>query len=329
MLTRLLISHLRPYRRTLALVVVLQTVQALAALYLPQLNADVIDNGVATGDTAYIWRHGSIMLIFTLIQIAFAVTAVYFGSKVAMGFGRDVRSDLFHQVTGFSAREVAVFGAPSLITRITNDVQQVQMLVQMTCTLLIAAPITVIGGLILALRTDVELSWILVVAIPLLVLAIGSVVRRMVPQFRVMQDRIDALNQILREQITGIRVVRAFVREPDEARRFEGANEQVTETALARRAADGVHVPDGDRHGQHRQRRRAVARGQPAFDERHAGRFAHRLPDLSHSDLDVGHDGHVHRRAVAACRGVRRSNRRGVRHTVVSGHRRAPRHHGP
>jgi ATP-binding cassette, subfamily B, multidrug efflux pump len=232
MLTRLLISHLRPYRRMLVLVGVLQTIQALAALYLPRLNADVIDNGVATGDTGYIWRHGSIMLLATLVQIGFAVTAVYFGSKVAMGFGRDIRNDLFHQVTGFSAREVAVFGAPSLITRITNDVQQVQMLVQMTCTLLIAAPITVVGGFILALREDVGLSWILVAGIPLLVLAIGSVVRRMVPQFRVMQERIDGLNQILREQITGIRVVRAFVREPDEARRFEGANDRVTETAL-------------------------------------------------------------------------------------------------
>jgi ATP-binding cassette subfamily B multidrug efflux pump len=232
MLTRLLISHLRPYRRMLALVVVLQSVQALAALYLPRLNARIIDKGIATGDTGYIWRTGSFMLIVTLIQIVFAVTAVYFGSKVAMGFGRDIRNDLFHTVTGYSAREVAVFGAPSLITRITNDVQQVQMLVQMTCTLLIAAPITVVGGVIMALREDVALTWILVVAIPLLVLAIGSVIRRMVPQFRVMQERIDKLNQVLREQITGIRVVRAFVREPDEALRFAGANGQVTQTAL-------------------------------------------------------------------------------------------------
>ncbi|MCU1359582.1 MAG: multidrug transporter ATP-binding protein, partial [Ilumatobacteraceae bacterium] len=232
MLTRLLISRLRPYRRQLALVVLLQGVQAIAALFLPRLNAHVIDRGVATGDTGYIWRIGTIMLLITLVQIAFAVSAVYVGSRVAMGFGRDVRNDMFHQVTGFSAREVSVFGAPSLITRITNDVQQVQMLVQMTCTLLIAAPITIVGGLIMALREDVGLSWIVVVAIPLLVLAIGSVIKRMVPQFRVMQERIDRLNQILREQITGMRVVRAFVREPDEARRFQGANDQVTETAL-------------------------------------------------------------------------------------------------
>ena len=232
MLTRLLISHLRPYRRLLALVVVLQSVQAIAALYLPRLNANIIDRGVATGDTGYIWTTGSFMLLVTLVQIAFAVAAVYVGSKVAMSFGRDIRNDLFHTVTGFSAREVAGFGAPSLITRITNDVQQVQMLVQMTCTLLIAAPITVVGGIIMALREDVTLSWIVVIAIPLLVLAVGSVIRRMVPQFRVMQERIDRLNTIVREQIIGIRVVRAFVREPDEAKRFEGANGQVTETAL-------------------------------------------------------------------------------------------------
>jgi ATP-binding cassette subfamily B multidrug efflux pump len=232
MLTRLLISHLRPYRRQLLLVVVLQSVQALAALYLPRLNAHIIDNGVATGDTHYIWTTGAFMLFVTLVQVTFAIAAVYVGSRVAMGFGRDVRNDLFHQVTDFSAREVAVFGAPSLITRITNDVQQVQMLVQMTCTLLIAAPITVVGGIIMALREDIVLSWIIVIAIPLLVLAIGSVIRRMVPQFRLMQARIDALNQVLREQITGIRVVRAFVREPAEAQRFAKANDDVTATAL-------------------------------------------------------------------------------------------------
>ncbi|MGD9997804.1 MAG: ABC transporter ATP-binding protein [Ilumatobacteraceae bacterium] len=232
MLIRLLVSHLRPYRRLLALVVVLQAVQATAGLFLPRLNAHLIDDGIAKGDTGYIWRLGSIMLLVTLVQVGFNVAAVYVGSKAAMGFGRDVRNDLFHQVTGFSAREVAVFGAPSLITRITNDVQQVQMLVQMTCTLLIAAPITVIGGTIMAVNEDAGLSWIVVVSIPLLVVAISNVVRRMVPQFRLMQDRIDGLNQVLREQITGMRVVRAFVREPHEAQRFEGANDQVTVTAL-------------------------------------------------------------------------------------------------
>ncbi|MFM2070664.1 MAG: hypothetical protein RLZZ623_927 [Actinomycetota bacterium] len=232
MLLRLLRSHLRPYRRPLAWVVVLQSLQAIAGLYLPRLNARIIDQGVATGDTGYIWSTGGLMLAMTLVQVALSVTAVYVGSRVAMAFGRDVRRDLFEHVTDFSAREVAAIGAPSLITRITNDVQQVQMLVQMTCTLLVAAPITAAGGIIMALRQDVGLSWILVVSIPTLLFIIGNVIRRMIPQFQVMQDRIDRLNKVLREQITGIRVVRAFVREPDEAVRFGAANDEVTETAL-------------------------------------------------------------------------------------------------
>jgi ATP-binding cassette, subfamily B, multidrug efflux pump len=213
-LIRVLVRFLQPYKGLLALVVVFQTVQALAALYLPTLNADIIDRGVVRGDTGYIWRMGSVMLLITLVQIGFAIVAVYFGSKTSMGFGRDVRSSLFHQVNDFSAQEVARFGAPSLITRITNDVQQVQMLVLMTCTLLIAAPITAIGGTILALGQDVGLSWILVVAIPVLLVAVGTVISKMIPEFRIMQDRIDRINQILREQLTGVRVVRAFVREP-------------------------------------------------------------------------------------------------------------------
>ena len=232
MLIRLLRSHLRPYRRPLMLVVLLQAGQATAGLYLPRLNGRIIDEGVAAGDTATIWRLGSVMLVMTLVQVALSVVAVYYGSKVAMGFGRDVRRDLFERVTDFSAREVAALGAPSLITRITNDVQQVLMLVQMTCTLLIAAPITVAGGVVMALREDVGLSWILLVSIPLLLLCISTIIRKMVPQFQVMQDRIDALNRVLREQITGMRVVRAFVREPDEAVRFAAANDDVTSTAL-------------------------------------------------------------------------------------------------
>ena len=232
MLIRLLRSHLRPYRRPLMLVVLLQAGQATAGLYLPRLNGRIIDEGVAAGDTATIWRIGSLMLAMTLVQVALSVVAVYYGSKVAMGFGRDVRRDLFERVTDFSAREVAALGAPSLITRITNDVQQVLMLVQMTCTLLIAAPITVAGGVVMALREDVGLSWILLVSIPLLLLCISTIIRKMVPQFQVMQDRIDALNRVLREQITGMRVVRAFVREPDEAIRFAAANDDVTSTAL-------------------------------------------------------------------------------------------------
>src|SRR5262245_30098823 len=172
------------------------------------------------------------MLGITLVQICFAVGAVYYGSRASMGFGRDVRSNLFHSVTGFSTKEVNQFGAPSLITRITNDVQQVQMMVFMTCTLLIAAPMTAIGGTILAIREDAGLSLLLLVAIPVLLLIVGNVIGRMVPTFRVMQDRIDVVNRVLREQITGVRVVRAFVREPEETERFDGANVDLTATGL-------------------------------------------------------------------------------------------------
>ncbi len=231
-LGRLLGSHLGPYRRVLVVVLVLQSVQALASLYLPTLNADLIDNGIAANDPAYIRSTGAVMLAVTLVQVVFAVGAVYFGSRAAMGFGRDVRRSLFHQVTGFSAREVTHFTAPSLITRITNDVQQVQMVVLMTCTLLVAAPITMVAGVILALRQAAGLSAILLVSVPVLVLAIGLVVIRMVPQFRDMQDRLDTVNRILREQLMGIRVVRAFVREPDEVERFRRANDDLTETSV-------------------------------------------------------------------------------------------------
>src|SRR6185295_6222185 len=184
------------------------------------------------GDTSYIWSTGGLMLMITLLQVVCAASAVYFGAKAAMGFGRDVRSGIFHQVSDFSAREMGQFGAPSLITRITNDVQQVQMLVLMTCTLLVAAPITAIGGVVIAIREDGGLSWILTVSIPVLVICILTVVSRMVPQFRKMQERIDTVNRVLREQITGIRVVRAFVREPAEAKRFGDVNTDLTNTAL-------------------------------------------------------------------------------------------------
>jgi len=231
-LTRLLRSYLRPYRRLLVAVVLLQGVQALALLYLPTLNADIIDRGVLAGDDGYIRRIGLVMLGVTLVQVVFAVAAVYCGSRVAMSLGRDVRSELFHRVTDFSSREVGVFGAPSLITRITNDVQQVQMLVVMACTLAVAAPITVVGGVVLALQQDMGLSWLLVLSLPALALSVGMVVRRMVPVFRRMQERIDNANGVLREQITGVRVVRAFVREPEEVDRFGAVNDDLTATSL-------------------------------------------------------------------------------------------------
>ncbi|MGN9805402.1 ABC transporter ATP-binding protein [Micromonospora sp. L32] len=232
MLIRLLRDHLRPYRRPLAGVVLLQFVGTMASLYLPSLNADIIDQGVARGDTDYIMRTGGLMLLVSLVQIACSVAAVYFGARTAMAFGRDARAAIFTQVNRFSAREVARFGAPSLITRNTNDVQQVQMLVLMGCTMLVAAPIMCVGGVVMALREDLALSWLMLVCVPVLAIALGLVVRRMVPGFREMQTRIDTVNRVLREQITGIRVIRAFVREPYETDRFGVANADLTATAL-------------------------------------------------------------------------------------------------
>ena len=212
--------------------VVLQSCQTTASLILPTLNARIIDRGILRHDTAYIRSTGLVMLGFSVVQIVFAVAAVYLGAKVAMSFGRDIRSSLFHQVTAFSAREVGTFGAPSLITRITNDVQQVQMLVVMAGTMAIAAPITIVVGVIAALRQDLGLSVILAVSVPIASIILGLVVSRMVPAFRLMQDRIDQINRVLREQITGIRVVRAFVREPEERARFATANADLTDTSL-------------------------------------------------------------------------------------------------
>lgn len=242
MLKQLLSEFLRKYKKWLLIVVVFQALQALAGLYLPTLNSDIINNGVVgsidpvtkavTSDVPYIWRMGGVMLAVTFIQVVLSVSAVYFGAKVAMGLGRDVRQRLFHQVNDFSAREVAMFGAPSLITRITNDVQQVQMLVLMTCTLILSAPFTAIGGIFMAMHQDLGLSRILIVAIPILAVVLGIIISSMVPTFRLMQERIDRINEILREQLTGIRVVRAFVREPEEKKRFAVANEAITETAL-------------------------------------------------------------------------------------------------
>jgi ATP-binding cassette subfamily B multidrug efflux pump len=232
MLLALLRQHLRPYKKLLALVVALQAVQTIAALTLPSLNARIIDQGILRGDNGFIHREGMVMIAFTLVQGCFAIGAVYFGAKVAMGFGRDLRKSLFHQVTEFSAREVGAFGAPSLITRITNDVQQVQILVVMTCTMAIAAPITLVVGVFAAMRQDVGLSAILAVAIPVAAVILGTIVSKMMPAFGLMQERIDQINRVLREQITGIRVVRAFVREPQETARFAEANSELTAVSL-------------------------------------------------------------------------------------------------
>ncbi len=230
MLMRLLRTYLQPYRSMIIATIVLATLGTIGALYLPSLNAAIIDNGVATGDTAFIWRTGVIMLAVSAVQIVCSIGSVYFGAKTAMAFGRDLREAIFGRVLTFSARELNRFGAPSLITRNTNDVQQVQMLVVMSATVLLSAPITMVGGIIMAMREDVGLSWLVVVAVPVLAGSIWLVVRKLPPLFRTMQGRIDVVNRILREQITGIRVVRAFVREPYETARFEKASGELTES---------------------------------------------------------------------------------------------------
>jgi len=232
-LIRLLKTYLRPYKRDITLVVALQFVQTLATLYLPTLNADIIDEGVVKGDTGYIMRIGGVMLAVTLIQIACSIAAVYFGARAAMALGRDVRAGVFGRVQEFSAQEVGHFGAPSLITRTTNDVQQVQMVVLLTFTLMVSAPIMCVGGIILALRQDVPLSSSLLVIVPVLILAVGTIIWRMRPLFRTMQVRIDRMNQVVREQITGIRVIRAFVRDEHEQARYGTANTELTDVSMA------------------------------------------------------------------------------------------------
>ncbi len=231
-LLRLLRSHLAPYRRWLAVIVVLQFTATLAMLFLPSLNADIIDRGIAVGDTGFIVRTGGVMLAVSLVQISCSIAAVWFAARTAMAFGRDVRASVFGRVGTFSAREVGYFGAPSLITRTTNDVQQVQMLTMMGATMAVTVPIMMIGGIVMAMREDLGLSWLLAVVVPALFVSVGFVVSRMVPNFRLVQVRIDEVNRVLREQITGIRVVRAFVREPQETRRFARANDDLTEVSV-------------------------------------------------------------------------------------------------
>ena len=232
MLIKVLRRSLRPYKREIRLIILFQSIQATLALTLPTLNAHIIDSGILKNDQGFIRSEGALMLGVTLLQGVFSAIAVYYGARVAMGFGREIRAQLFHQVTDFSAREVGAFGAPSLITRITNDVQQVQMLVIMTATMAVAAPITIVVGVVMALREDVGLSAVLLVSVPAATVVLGIVVANMVPAFQKMQVRIDQINRVLREQITGIRVVRAFVREPQETDRFSEANADLTEVSL-------------------------------------------------------------------------------------------------
>jgi len=231
-LIRLLRVYLRPYRKPLAFLLVLQLAQTLATLYLPTLNADIIDNGVIFHNTHYILTTGGVMLAITLAQILCAIGAVYFGAQAAMALGRDVRQAIFRRVLMFSDREVNHLGTASLITRTTNDVQQVQMLAIMTFTLLLSAPIMCVGGIILALNQNVPLSSLLLVAVPVLAIILALVISRMRPLFRQMQERLDSINQVLREQITGVRVIRAFVRDPQERERFAGSSTQLFDVSL-------------------------------------------------------------------------------------------------
>ncbi|WP_053672227.1 ABC transporter ATP-binding protein [Streptomyces sp. NRRL B-1140] len=232
MLIRLLRTYLRPYKRPIALLVLLQFLQTCATLYLPTLNADIIDQGVVNGDTGYILGYGGLMIGISLVQVVCNIGAVYYGARTASALGRDLRASVFDRVQSFSAREVGHFGAPSLITRTTNDVQQVQMLALMTFTLLVSAPIMCVGGIVLALGLDVPLSGVLVAVVPVLGICVTLIVRRLRPLFRAMQERLDSVNQVLREQITGNRVIRAFVRDEYEQQRFRKANTDLTDFAL-------------------------------------------------------------------------------------------------
>lgn len=227
MLAKLLVRYLKPSGWLLLGVLIFQFAAALAMLYLPSLNADIIDNGLSRGDTDYIWRTGTLMLTVSLGQIVASVIATYFAAKAAMRAGRDMRDDIFARVSGFSEREVTGFGAGSLITRNTNDVQQVQMLAMMSATFLVSAPLLAIGGIILAIEQSVSLSWIIAVAVPVLLVVAALIISRMVPLFRTYQQKLDAVNRVMREQLTGIRVIRAFVREPIEEERFREANTDI------------------------------------------------------------------------------------------------------
>ncbi|MGJ3189532.1 ABC transporter ATP-binding protein [Paenarthrobacter nitroguajacolicus] len=232
MLVTLIRRYSKPYLPQIVAVLIFQLASTIATLYLPSLNAKIIDEGVSRGDTDFIWQTGALMLAVALGQVLTAIIAVYFGSRVAMAIGRDLRRSVYRQVSSFSAQDVNRFGAPTLITRGTNDVQQVQMLVLMGLNFMVSTPIMCVGGIIMALREDLNLSWLVWVSVPVLVAVVGYLVVRLMPLFRSMQTKIDAINGVLREQIIGIRVVRAFVREPHEAKRFGDANEDLTAVSV-------------------------------------------------------------------------------------------------
>lgn len=318
MLIRLLKQRLRPYRGLLAVVVVLQLIQAIANLYLPSLNADIIDDGVAQGDTGTIWRLGGIMLAITLVQVAGAIGAVWAGARVAMSIGRDLRAETFDHVQTFSARELGTFGAPSLITRTTNDVQQVQMVVYMALTVMIIAPIILVGGVIMALRESLEMSWLILVVVPLLGVLLGFAVVKLRPLFQSMQKRIDGINRVLREQIGGIRVIRAFVRDTHERERFAAANTDLMAVSMKvgrfmsfmfptvfwiMNASSVAVLWFGAVPG----------RGGPGH------RVADRVPELPHADPHLRDDGRDDVHDGAARGGLRGPHRRGPGHDHLGG----------
>ena len=274
----LLRRYLRPYAGPVALVVVLLFVQSIANLLLPNLNADIINNGIAKDDTEYIVRVGAVMLGVTLVLGIVSIVVVYWSARVAMGFGRDVRTAIFRAVEGFSQVEVNHFGPASLITRNTNDVQQVQMLVFMGLTLMVSAPIMVVGGVIMAIREDGPLSALLLIILPLMIAVIGLVMVRAIPLFRALQAKLDRINQVMRETLAGVRVIRAFVRTAHEEERFDAVNQDLFETGLARQPPVRADPPDADGHRQPLDRGRHVVRGHPGRQRRHA----HRQPDRLH-----------------------------------------------
>jgi len=231
-LVSLVLTHAKPYKAWIAAVFVLQLISTIAALYLPSLNAQIIDKGISSGDTDFIWSTGMIMLIVCLVQVVTAIGGIYYGARTAMAIGRDLRREVYRKVDSLSALELGRFGTATLITRGTNDVQQVQMLALMTLNFMVSTPIMCIGGIVMALREDVGLSWLVWVSVPLLFVIVGFLVYLLMPLFRLMQDRIDGINSVLREQIVGIRVVRAFVREPFESERYRTANENLTRVSV-------------------------------------------------------------------------------------------------
>ena len=231
-LNRLIFTHLKPYWRELLAVLVLQVLATAMSLYLPNLNAQIIDDGVVKGDTDLIWHSGALMLLFSLVQAAGQIGATWFGALTAMSLGRDLRAAIFDRALSFSTREIRDIGASSLLTRTTNDVLQVQTIAQTTLTIIVGAPIMMVGGFVMAVREDFGLSWIIAVSVAVLGVAVSLLVIFVAPLFQRMQTNLDNLNRVLREQISGIRVIRAFIREDHESKRFEGANEDVYSVTL-------------------------------------------------------------------------------------------------